>query len=306
MSIEKLETPENPASVYPYGRSGEKPRLNVVGPDCGELLRTTRSRLQPFRYASAWLLFSRDAGTGDLVRVANANTPLKLWTKGFGEAGLDAGVPRSLTLAETDALQDGSIVDDGQRYIVEGLGVEMGDPFVFAQIGEAPPYVLENQNPPWLDEYSDRLQRKVMESTVLKINHGSSGGGCEARLGPLSMWPACAHPGSAVTESSGLAGRFTYFAYPDVTFGLSSTTKLNMDVSTEFNVRVQNNATMPTVSDVFVPIRVLLWGWPECIGPARMNIESLAQLGDLLLKLQQAGGGMEGLKALLEQAAKKG
>lgn len=267
---------ENQECAFPYQRSGQCVPTGIEGLDCESRLKNQRSRAQPFRYATGWLQFARQPLTFDLLRAAGV---INLWTVGVTAPGAPAGIPKILTLAETDAGDNGAIADDGMRWITEGISISLGEPLSFQN--------AEQVYPSWIEGglYRERLLRGVLETTSILLLHGTSGSECELRIGRLHDWPAPQHAGAIELQSSGMAGRFTYFFRRDVTLGGGITTaRLAVRLTTETPVRIPNNVVDAVLTDVFIPVHVSIWGWPECCADV-CSPEGAAKMMELEAKI---------------------
>lgn len=276
---------EGPQSMYMYNRGVPLPRLPLPGTSCPDALKTAFSRLLPFRFSTVWLQFVCAAPGAPFILAAGAPVA-RFFIAGIGDPGAGNGIPRNLTRQDTDALQQGVVVDDGQMFVIEGMSFEMGllNMWNAGALSEDTPNYLFTGNE---DSYVRLIERKALEVCSLVLRRGTAAGSCEARLGRLDQWPTTGQSGIVNPSAQGIAGRFNFAAYPEITLGLQSTQRISIDLNVETIGSVLSVAGNPTAaSTINLPVRCKLWGYPECMPESLMAMLG-GKAGKLAAKLAE-------------------
>jgi hypothetical protein len=262
--------------------------------DCdNQTLANHPSAMTVRRYNTAAVKLTRNAGTGNLE--TTSGQAAGIFVKGVGQDGANQGFPAGyvLGLNETDSFPDGAPVDEGQGFATYGMGVVIGEPFIYDSQNKC------RQWASWLEEYRDAILRAVARGVVLRFKLGNNA--CFFDMGPLDFYPS---PGGLQTNGAArigdtLAGLYTPSAR---VLGISA-----RDTSNKFNGKlvvggnnsdgdqgtpfcIVQNAAEPTQADVYVPITVELYGETFCencspaCAPGSVDNEAIAQRVAAILK----------------------
>lgn len=222
-----------------------------------------------------------------------AAATVKAWTKGQSEPGAEAGWTGNLTFAETDADKDGCLVASGQEFVAVGLGVNAGLPFV---VDSAANIIGTRRYPLWLNVYRERIQAAVLSNLVIEVQLGTTSS-CKYQLGPAAdLYPpqAGVHAREA-WASNGWAqpAQFVPFRVGLISGGQNDANKIQLQVQVTNPVQVEDDPLTPSVMDAFVPVRIVLYGWPRCLRPT----EAACDRGVGSEQVKQMQGEVDDLRA---------
>lgn len=232
----------------------------LAGP-CGDRTMLDQTTLLDLRrYARGMFKFTLAAGPGsDLVLAPESQ--VQLFTKGVGESGADAGMGDfgNLTDADTDAYRQGALARKGNVFGVQAIGFTPEMPLARAQ-NNAQSY------PAWLANptYIDRLVSSVFDQASVIIQFADDK--CQYELGVLGRWPASDGLGHSRTPTNaypqGLANMIP-FRVVNWTGARDDSDQMNVFVTVPRGIVIGNDAINPTQSDVYVPFRMEMLGFPR-------------------------------------------
>ena len=235
---------------------------------CDPLMREQYQRENPFRFATAFFRWQRDAVAGALQLPSGT---LTLFGNGAGQTGAGTGATLGatpLTRAETNAFAQGGIAKQGNRFIGVGLLVQPLAPFIVATGADAIGPNSTRRRPPWFNggtNYPDEMLRLLFDATTSLVQHGQDNA-CSYDFGPLSYW-ANATPQQGYKPSLGVPGQFTFLAVPDVSGNTQDGFNLQLTLTVNEGLQVDSDAVNATVAgfDVVTPVRWGLVGFPICV-----------------------------------------
>jgi hypothetical protein len=211
----------------------------------------------------AFYKFSRVGAVdgGDLEMKSSAAQKI-LFTAGPGEDGTDAGMDlavtdKKLTLGDTNADVEGALVDDPDKWITQAVGVIFEPAFVTT--GSEFKYVV------WTRSYQERLWAALANNLRMFVQHGSSSQ--EYDLGPvlyLGQNGIGAKVGQIAAQGNPMGpGAIMPFRMEDVSTGQKTKNKLRVTMLADRDLLVENDAAEQTDDDVILPVRVLVFGYPQ-------------------------------------------
>lgn len=246
-------------SSYPYTPPVARAfYVPAGGGACDPQMRDVSQRLLPYRYATAALRFTIAGAGSDLVLAAGDKV---LFSKGFDDTDASSGFAGVLTQLDTNAPQNGALVQNGQMFYTVGIGCSVGEPYVVATGATASD---ARDYPAWLDSYRNRVIRAALDVSWGELKHGQNP--CKYGLGPLAMWGTHAGVGSKDLGDA-IAGQFWYLSTPD-----ASTSSTDGNQGATLTIHIQRQATVgndaaiatPAALDVILPVRAVLYGVPVC------------------------------------------
>ena len=237
--------------------------IPAQGAMCDPRFRDLYARLLPFRYDTAFFRYTRNAVTGALS-LAAAQT-VTLFSAGINETSPQTG-GGTLDASDTTGTQQGGLVMTGQRWLSVGARISVEEPFAVAPGASgngARNYTSALRREDGLG-YNKVLGRAVADTVSAEVNHGSSSA-CRYTLGALAELGDCGQTGPQIAPG-GLPGQFWFFATPDNSGGSRDSDQLNLILTQNKAVTIEQNALNPTDAnvDVIVPVRFGLVGVPFC------------------------------------------
>lgn len=263
--------------------------LPPAGALCDPRFRDLYARLLPYRYDTIFVRFTRD-GAGALVLAAGGQTTL--FSAGIGETSPQTG-GGTLDASDTTGTQQGGLVQTGQRWLSVGARISIEEPYavaVNASGNGARQYLASLRREDGLG-YNRVLGRAVADTLSAEVNHGS-GNACRYTLGALAELGDCGQTNAAQLAPGGLPGQFWFFATPDNSGGSRDSDQLNLIVTQNKAVTIQQNALNPTDAnvDVIVPVRFGLVGVPFCGVGSTGNADLDKLIADKVASTLKAAG----------------
>lgn len=275
---DELQTLNTLAEGFPYPppMAGEGVVFVDQNGACDPLMREQYQRESPFRYATAFFRFTRDAVTGALQLQAQT---LTLFQNGANQTGAGTGGTTGNTVqtrAETNAFSQGGVAKQGNRFIGVGLMITPLAPFTVATDADAIGPNSTRTRPAWFDggtNYPAELLALLNDSVTALAQHGEDNA-CSYDFGPLAFW-VNQTPQAGYKPSLGVPGQFTFLAVPDVSGNNQDGYNLQVTLTVNEGLEVLSDPVNPTVAgvDVVVPVRFSLVGFPICVegGTVKMN-----------------------------------
>lgn len=234
---------------------------------CDPLMRDQWQRENPTRYATAYFRWTRTvaghytlAGNQQLVLFANGPTQ-----SGAGTGGTVGQT--NLTRGDTNAFNEGGAAKQGTRFIGVGAQVQPLAPFIVATDADAIGNAALRQRPAFFDggtDYGAEAQKLLADTTTVLLQHGQDAA-CTYDLGPIATWTQ-ASPIDGYKPSLGVPGQFLYLAIPDVSGNKQSGDNLQVTLTVNTGLQVDNNPVNPSVAgfQLITPVRFGLVGFPVC------------------------------------------
>ncbi len=180
----------------------------------------------------------------------------------MGEDPAPAGFPAGGPTADadlTDCFGSGTPVDLGQMFVVTGLCVNVARPYDF-ELATFKSFV------PWTDNggYDARAREAVLMDLLIEFTYGNTA--CKYRLGNPGHWADMGGPtGPVVSNGRPTAGVYLPLRAATVINARDQSRKLTVNIRVgSLGIALLQDAIVPTVSDLFVPIQMKLMGYPIC------------------------------------------
>lgn len=277
---------------------------------CDPLMGDQYQRETPFRFATAFFRWTRQAG-GELVLAAQSQ--LTIFGAGAGAAG--GGAPAgagavALSRSDTNAYDQGGVAKQGNKFIAVAASVQPLAPFTVATGAAAAGTTAVRRRQAWFTggtDYPVETLRLLFDAVNLQLQHGADTA-CEYNLGPLAYWQDKSPVGDGFKPQAGINGSFTYLAVPDQSGNRNAGDNFNLVLTCPPALQVDSDALNPTVAgfDFVTPVRFGLVGFPVCVtgegdGAACAPAASAALerrmarmeqgLSQFLARMDAAGGG---------------
>lgn len=235
---------------------------------CDPLMGDQFQRLTPFRFATGFYRWTRQAG-GELL--LPAGTSLTLFGQGADEAGGAApagGGAVALTRSDTNAFDQGGVAKQGNKFVAVAATVQPLAPFIVATGAPCVGPTAVRRRPAWFTggtDYPVELLRLLFDSINAQLQHGTNTA-CQYNLGTLSQWQNASPVGDGFKPQPGIPGMFTFLAIPDQSGNRNAGDNFNLVLATPPALQVDSDALNPTVAgfDVVTPVRFSLVGFPVC------------------------------------------
>lgn len=232
---------------------------------CDPLMREQYQRENPFRYATGFWRWVRQAGGELLLEPAT----LQLFQAGAEEvsAGTGGGTAEQ-TRAETNAYSGGGIAKQQNRFVGVAVAVQPLKPFIVATGAPAVGAGAVRRRPSWFTggtDYPAEAVGYLADACTSRVKHGKDNA-CEYDYGPLGMLMNQS-PVDGYKPSLGLPGNFTYLAIPDVSGNKEDGFNLSMFLTLHEGLQIDSDPLNPTVAgfDFITPFRFSFVGFPVCV-----------------------------------------
>ncbi len=238
---------------------------------CDPLMGDQFQRLTPFRFATAFYRWTRQAG-GELLLAAGSS--LTLFGQGADEAGGAAaagGGAAALTRSDTNAFDQGGVAKQGNKFVAIAATVQPLAPFIVASGAVCVGPNATRRRAAWFTggtDYTVETLRLLFDSINAQLQHGTNTA-CQYNLGTISQWQNASPVGDGFKPQAGIPGAFTYLAIPDQSGNRNAGDNFNLVLATPSALQVDSDPLNPTVAgfDFVTPVRFSLVGFPVCDTP---------------------------------------
>lgn len=265
---------------YPFSR-GSKLAMPPQSFVCSPYSLEDPNSLNVNRYATAFITSDRVAQNGGPI-IFRPQTRL-LWNHGQGdnassETGFvtKGGVALPLGLAQTNALKEGAIPKGGEWFLVESMGVVLGQVCnldVDVTGGTMTPIYITSAH---LSFYEEAIARALLGAVTLNMNYEDTKN--ESDLGLIGQYPGMCQPTNhrdVVANGTPMAGADMKMAFNYFTGSRCGCDQINMRVVLKDILSIDGNTDTPTEADEIwtMPVRIELYGATYCLSTLEALVE---------------------------------
>lgn len=279
---------------FPYPFPGLQGAELLVAPGgaCDPSQGQLKARLSPFRHAAGCFIGTVAAPAADIVIASGQSIVLFANGNEGATTGLTTG---TLSLADTNAENDGGVAKGSSNFVTEGIGVAPMEPW-FAAAGADP---NDDVNlPQWLRDndadYGSAATRALFDACSVEMTNGDDA--CVYDIGPMALWAQMSGVGRVRNGIGGIGGSLWFMATPQVSASAKSSEELTVTITLQKPITIPSSALAPTVTgQVVIPLRFVLLGYPQCPtsaidnAMARKILEQDARMAELEKRLESAG-----------------
>jgi hypothetical protein len=244
------------------------------------LTTNAKNMAEPFREQVGYWIFKRDVVSGALVLPGKA-------TIGYFRTGEDeiapasSAVPWLQNLATCNLFQNGTPVTRDNLFAMLAMGIGIGRPFALVK-DEAGVIQNKRSYAPWVDSYGERARDLLWSTVGMAANFRDAA--CSFEFGNISNYPPVAGQVGGPTVRAGAGfGVMSMLPIPRGPVYLGAQDQQNqvaiVATTTPEDLVLDQDAMIPTVSDIAVPMHVLAYGdfgpWCGVCAPSSEDIDAL-------------------------------